>query len=73
MGSLSHLARLKVYSGFQLGAIQILRRGTIVSIRVNLSPGEFHEAVGELVEGQAPQPVAMLKLLHLIRVESHRT
>jgi hypothetical protein len=36
--------------------------------------GAIHEeAVGELVEGQAPHPAAKLKLLHLIRVESHRT
>jgi hypothetical protein len=37
------------------------------------SLGDFQEAVGELVEGQAPHPVGMLKLLHLIRVESQRT
>ncbi len=40
---------------------------------VNLSPSDFQEAVGELVEGQAPHPAAMLKLLHLLRVQSHRT
>ncbi len=49
------------------------RRGGATVIGVNLSPGDFQEAVGELVEGQAPDPAIRLKVLHLIRLQSQRT
>jgi hypothetical protein len=65
------------YAGYLIKSLLLVRAGGLPyssrTLRERLCSHEFQEAVGELVEGQAPHPVAILKLLHLIRVQSHRT